>query len=339
MKFSVGYSLIDKYRFNEAVEEFSENISEIYFSWPGTPSGRNSNITADKIEREIDSLLNDLNWYSSMGLPLVLLFNGNCYGSEAVSRELINKNAEIVEKVRAKADTLASITTASPFIASKMKELFPGLQMRASVNMKVARIEAMEYLKEIFDFFYLAKELNRDMDRIREMKEWASENNREIGILVNSGCLNYCSNQVFHDNLVAHESEISNYDPQYYQPVQCRKFLQDRKNWKHLLSSSNWIRPEDLGRYEKFFDSVKLATRMHFNPYMVLAAYSGASHKGNILDLTEPGFSGIIAPGILENDNFPDGWSTRRCTGNEAEVLLPKIFKNMKYGIFNPVNI
>ena len=28
-------------------------------------------------------------------------------------------------------------------------------------------------------------------------------------MLANSGCLNFCAAQIFHDNLVAHESEVS----------------------------------------------------------------------------------------------------------------------------------
>ena len=339
MKFSVGYSLIDNYRFNEAVEDFSDSISEIYFSWPGIPSGRSSNIPSGQRDMEIERLLCDLSRYSGMGLPLVILFNGNCYGSEAVSSELIKKNVEIVDTVCSKAGKLSSITTASPFIASKMKELFPDLQIRASVNMRIAKTEAMEYLKDNFDFFYIAKELNRNIVQIKEMKTWASQNDKKIGLLANSGCLNYCSNQTFHDNLVAHESELKDFNTEYYQPIQCRKFLQNRKNWKHLLSSSNWIRPEDLGFYEELFESVKLATRMHFNPYMVIAAYSSAVHKGNILDLTEPGFSGIISPEILENDRFPYGWSAQKCTSEEAEDLLPGLLKEVSYGVVNPVKI
>ena len=337
MKFSVGYSLIDNYRFNEAVEEFSESISEIYFSWPGLPSGRSSNIPADEIAQETELLMNDLCRYAGLGLKLVILFNGNCYGAESVSEELIKRNAKLVEQVYKETGSLHAITTASPFIALKMKECFPDLQIRASVNMRIAHTEGMEYLRGNFDFFYLAKELNRDIERIKEMKRWAADNGKEIGLLVNSGCLNYCSNQSFHDNLVAHESELKGFDPGYYQPVQCRKFLRERKNRRHLLCSSNWIRPEDLDCYEDLFDSVKLATRMHSNPYMILAAYSRGAHRGNILDITEPGFSNIVAPEIIENDCFPEGWSSRRCTSDEADALLPKLLKKMNYRVVNPI--
>ena len=337
MKFSIGYSLIDNCRFNEAVEEFQESISEIYFAWPGTPSGRSDSITDERdYEIKTEGLLDDLRRYSSMGISLVILFNGNCYGEEAVSPRLSDSVISIIEYVRKEAETLSAVTTASPFLALKIKERFPDLQIRASVNMKIAETVSMEYLADCFDFYYIAKELNRRPGRIAELKKWAVENGKEIGMMVNSGCLNHCSNQIFHDNLVSHEQEITDFNPAFYQPVQCRVFLSNRKNWKHMLCSSNWIRPEDLGVYETLFDSVKLATRMHSNPYMVIAAYTSGRHRGNILDLTEPGFSGITAPEIIENESFPEGWSCRECSWEEAEALLSRVLKNVQPGICIP---
>ncbi len=339
MKFSIGYSLIDSFRFNETVDTFRKNISEIYFAWPGTPSGRSGAVKDEaELSGKIGTLLEDLEWYSSMGLPLVILLNGNCYGADAVSRELAESTARIIETVYKTAGSLKSVTTASPFLALKIKERFPELQIRASVNMKISDPAGMEYLSDRFDFFYIAKELNRNIEEIRRLRKWAFEHNKEIGMLVNSGCLNFCSNQVFHDNLVAHEADIRDFNPEYYQPVQCRKFLAERKNWKHLLCSSNWIRPEDLKLYEGLFEFVKLATRMHSNPYMVLAAYSSGRHRGNILDLTEPGFSGITAPEIIENESFSEGWSARQCSPDEAEEMLPRLLRNVDYGILDPVN-
>ena len=41
------------------------------------------------------------------------------------------------------------------------------------------------------------------------LKAWADANGKSLHFLVNSGCMNYCSGQSFHDNLVAHEAEIA----------------------------------------------------------------------------------------------------------------------------------
>ena len=78
-----------------------------------------------------------------------------------------------------------------------------------------------------------------------------------------------------------------------------------------MLLQNTWIRPEDLHNYEDLFDTVKLATRMHSLPGMVIDAYVRRSFFGNTLDLFEPGFSKAIAPYVINNDAFPKDWFTQ----------------------------
>jgi hypothetical protein len=96
--------------------------------------------------------------------------------------------------------------------------------------------------------------------------------------------------------------------------------------WNHLKKSdenklamlqSTWIRPEDLHHYDDLFDTVKLATRMHPAPFMVLEAYAKRRFTGNLLDLFEPGFASIIAPHILDNSAFSPDWFEKvlKCQG------------------------
>ncbi len=331
MKFSVGYSLIAREQFNEAIDTYRENIAEIYFSWPGMGSGR-ANIlhSQEEYDPKVNTLVGDLSAYARMGIPLVMLFNANCYGDKAVSRELMQEVFETIDHVQTQAGRLQAITTASPFIAKKVKQQYPGIQIRASVNMRINTAFAMDYLSDRFDFFYLAKELNRDIQKLKELKSWAASHDKQVGILVNSGCLNNCPNQTFHDNLVAHEGELNGFDPSYYQPVLCRRLLVDTKNRHYLLSESNWIRPEDIDEYRELFRMVKLATRMHLNPFMVIGAYSRATHRGNTLDLMEPGFSEILYPHMIANNQFPKGWSMNIHSKEESIAILSELVKSVK---------
>ena len=118
-------------------------------------------------------------------------------------------------------------------------------------------------------------------------------------MLANSGCLNFCSAHNFHDNLVAHESEISEMDNAYEFTGICREYLSCKKNYRALIDNTNFIRPEDIHKYEAFFDSVKLATRVHKNPSAVLKSYINGKYCGNILDILEPAHS--IYPYVIEN--------------------------------------
>ena len=120
--------------------------------------------------------------------------------------------------------------------------------------------------------------------------------------IANSGCLNFSSNQTFHDNLVAHESGIvkmENVKTKY--PSPCWEYMEEATNWAAYLQNS-WIRPEDIHNYEQWFQVAKLATRMHSNPRRVLSAYARQKHRGNMMDLTEPSFSSLL---ILRRTKTP----------------------------------
>ena len=78
-----------------------------------------------------------------------------------------------------------------------------------------------------------------------------------------------------------------------------------------MLLENTWVRPEDIHKYEELFDTVKLATRMHSLPGMVIDAYARGRFIGNLLDLFEPGFGVALRPFIINNSAFPDDWFKR----------------------------
>jgi hypothetical protein len=57
---------------------------------------------------------------------------------------------------------------------------------------------------------------------------------------------------------------------------------------------------------------------MHARPRMVVAAYAARRHRGNLLDLFEPGYSPALAPNYLDNSAFPADWfgRTEGCSRN-----------------------
>ena len=68
---------------------------------------------------------------------------------------------------------------------------------------------------------------------------------------------------------------------------------------QEALRDTNFIRPEDIHKYEPYFETAKLATRIHRNPAMVLDSYVRGRYSGNILELLEPAHS--IYPYVVEN--------------------------------------
>lgn len=316
MQFAVGYQLAepDEESFVAIVREFRAHVAEVYFPWIGHPSGRSPIGDAADAEAGLARFEQDLRDLRGLGVKLNILFNANCYGAHGMSREL---EAEIV-RVMTRLDELAggveSATTTSPAIAHILKQHCPRVERRASVNMRIGTIAGMEYLAHLFDTYYVQRDCNRDLASLRELKSWADAHGKRLGLLANSGCLRHCSGQTFHDNLVAHESEVSQMDnlPDFM-PYTCWQHLRERAHWPVVLQGT-WIRPEDLHHYEELFPVVKLATRLHQRPHAVLRAYAQGRFAGNLLDLLEPGFSRAFAPWVLDNTRFPADWFARTST-------------------------
>ena len=89
MRFSVGYQAdtvwIDELVFRQ------DMIHDVYFAFGAMPSGRMA-VT------ETEHQLEDLGRLADAGISLHLLFNANCYGALAQSREFFNEIGEIVER-------------------------------------------------------------------------------------------------------------------------------------------------------------------------------------------------------------------------------------------------
>ena len=303
MKYSVGYQMCDGTGFLEHIVRLKEKIQEVYFSWGDFPNGRNNQLkktglTPWQAQRRQEE---ELQYLSENGLRFNLLFNATCYGKDSQSRAFFNKVGETVDYIGERMG-LDSVTTTSPLIAKFIKNNFPQLNVRASVNMGVGTVHGMDYVSEYFDSFYIQREYNRDFGRIRKLKEWCESAGKKLYALANGGCLNHCSAHVFHDNLVSHETEISAMDNGYAFRGICADYLTREGNAGALLTKTSFIRPEDIGLYESLFPMMKLATRVHERPGRVLKAYlEDERYSGSILDLLEPNQTALFYPWLLEN--------------------------------------
>jgi collagenase-like PrtC family protease len=314
LRFAVGYQLPepDEEPLTQIVAEFRDRLAEVYFPWLDMPSGR-SPMSARGGEVQWDAqqvLERDLHALKGLGLKLNLLFNANCYGGQALSQALHSRVCSIVAHLL---DTcgLDVVTTTSLLVARTVQQQFPEVEVRASVNMRLGTARAMDYVAEYFDSFTMQREYNRDLGRIAELKAWAEERGKALHFLANSGCLSWCSGQSFHDNLVAHEAQISEtVNVSGWNPSVCWGYYSDPAHWVALLQST-WVRPEDLHHYEGLFPVAKLATRMHANPRKVIQAYCQGRFRGNLLDLFEPGHGPLLGRHVIDNTRFPEDWFQR----------------------------
>ena len=325
MKFAVGYQYFDpgEESLVDIVQDYAGSVEEVFFAWLDQPSARSPAASASGLDgREGEErLVADLLRLKALGVKLDLLFNANCYGEGSLSRELAETVRSTVARLLDKVG-LDVVTTTSLLVAEVMGRQFPELEVRASVNMRLGTIDALEQVRDIFDGFYLQREYNRDLKRLGEVRAWCAANGKKLCLLANSGCLNFCAAQTFHDNLVAHLEGINaTKNIEGFNPILCQRHYANRANWPSILRNSSWIRPEDVRRYEGMVPLMKLATRTHPNPRQVVHAYASGKFGGNLLDLTEPGHGTRFGNHILDNTRFPADWFDRTsgCSGECAQ--------------------
>lgn len=314
LKLAIGYQLPDEDEppFAELVSDYREHVAELYFPWLDMPSGRSPMSVRDgSVDWTAQAKLGqDLRAVRALGVRLDLLLNANCYGDQALSVELTNHVLSLLAYLQETVG-LDVVTTTSLLLARVAKQHFPDLEIRASVNMRLGTIRALEPVADLFDSFYVQREYNRHLDHLAELRAWADAHGKSMHALVNSGCLNSCAGQTFHDNLVAHERGISRTgNVEDWNPHLCWNYYQRREHWVAFLQNS-WIRPEDLDRYSALIGVAKLATRQHANPRRVVHAYATRRFTGNLPDLLEPGHAPLFAPHLLDASRLPADWFSR----------------------------
>ena len=289
------------------------SVREVYFPWVDEPSGRPKlGFEEENDPEELEAALKrDLTRLRGAGVRLDLLLNANCYGAEAMSVAMEKRIAVIVGKLDSWGCRPEVCTTASPFVARTLKAMSPDIEVRASVNMRLTTLQAFRYLAPLFDSYYIGRDVQRNLETVERFSRWCHDNGKKLCILANSGCLRNCPWQTYHDNLIAHsDAAMKTENVKGWNPHLCWTLYRDRDNFAEILKAT-WVRPEDIHRYEGLVDVVKLATRQHANPDMVISAYERGAFEGNLLDLFEPGFSPAFFPNFIDNVVFPSDWFER----------------------------
>lgn len=338
MNFAIGYKhACEGERFSSLACSYPE-VKEVYFPWVDEPSGRPllGYGEGDDSATIKDVLREELTLIKASGRRLDLLLNANCYGELAMSRELEMRVCAIIGELEDWGCRPDIVTAASPFIARTVKKYFPDIETRASVNMRLTTLQAMRYLSPWFDSYYIGRDVQRNLPTLKRFSGWAHAEGKKIGLLANSGCLRNCPWQTYHDNLISHSAAaLEHMSAPGFNPHLCWTLYQSAENLPELLKAT-WIRPEDLELYEPYVDFIKLATRQHSMPRLVVDAYVSKEFRGNVADLLEPGFSPALYQHglmILDNSRFPSDWAsmTGHCDRECTECgYCEKVFDQIK---------
>lgn len=297
-KLAVGHFL--NADFQAVCEECLPSVREVFFAWPGVASCRPAtNFTPELRAR----MIGDLKWSRANGLELDTLFNCNCYGDISISAELADLVSRTLGEMDAEGLFPETVTTTSPFVAKIIRDRFPSVKIRWSVNQRVHGTVGFEYVLDDFDSFYVSRERHRDLAWLEMVSAWAREHGKTIGMQANSGCLRQCPYQTFHDNLHGHDEIRQNAIGQRdfgFSYFLCRRTFSDPAQAEEFLRGT-WIRPEDMPLYARHVDFVKLSTRRHPDPGAVVRAYSRCEYSGDLAMLMDPVFP--ISP-AYDNEVF-----------------------------------
>ncbi len=316
LKFSVGYPCTAPLSFFNTVAPYLDCIGELYFALDGFATGRAVFDNDPRYDGE--KLHTELKRFSEQGVRLNLLLNGNCNGGEAISQTLAQRVCQTVGELYDQFG-LQTVTTASPFIAQTIKRYYPDIDVRASVNMWIDGVSGMEQCADLFDSFYVKRDYHYCLDEIQAQHDWCHQNGKRLYLLANSGCIPHCAFHTFHDNMIAHSAEVARMPKQAdFEPYACRRLMADPQN-RYRILSGNLVRPEDVHHYEKLVDGIKLATRIHPFPAIVIGAYKRERWNGDVSSLTEPGFGDMLTPYMLDNTAIPPDYWDRRTTCARAK--------------------
>lgn len=285
--------------FKEVCARNLPRIRETFFAWPGVLSCRPApDFTPELRER----MVSDLRWARENGVLLDTLFNCNCYGERAVSSELADFAENALREMDAAGLLPDIVTTTSPFLATMFRRSRPALEIRLSVNMRVHGSTGFEPVAELFDSFYVSREIQREPRRLAAISQWARANGKKIGMQANSGCLRQCAFQQFHDNMHGHNriAQSKAGEALGFSPFLCKTHFAKPGSEEDFLRET-WLRPEDMPEYEPFVDVVKLATRRHPDPAAIVDAYAGYRFAGDTAALMD---ARHVFPRIFRNEAF-----------------------------------
>ena len=290
---AVGW--FDNRPFVDSCEEFLPRIKEVFFAWPGVKASRPMDAWTPTRRKQ---LLNDLRWARAHGIELDAIFNANCYGDIAISETLADHVTEVLREMDALGLFPEHLTTTSPFIATVVRARFPSVKIRLSINMDIENEIALSYMGELYDAFYVGRNKHRQIDYVSRIAAWAHARGKTVGLQANVGCLRDCPFHQFHNNLHGHDrlGQSAAGEKFGFSVFRC-KTNYARGRYEDFLRAI-WIRPEDLPRYEKHVDVIKLATRRHPAPEKIIRAYATYDYAGDLAEIMDPCFT---FPMAIEN--------------------------------------
>lgn len=274
--------------------EHGNTVREIYLNAPQaiTGSGRVGNPTTT------EELIATVETIHGAGIRVDLTMNSTCDGGDWYAPETLARQIGFIRTMHEE-HGVEVVTLANPFLIEQARAACPHLEISASVLADIdcfSRAEA--FARAGATTLCVDTSINRDLKLLRQIRQNLAV---ELKLMVNEGCLNKCPFRKFHMNLISHKSQEEEGEGTSFS-FACGDII-GRDGGQ--IFKSNWIRPEDLRRYEGVTNFFKIVGR-DMMPSKVLrcaTAYLNESYDGNLFDLlcSSIGYFGIEFRAHIDN--------------------------------------
>ena len=279
LKFSMPYDgnpeIIYDLIHTRETEKCKNTVDEIYFSDSAIyGSGR--------VPKKGINTIDTIKLIHKNDIRANLVINSTCDGTKAYDLKTIERLVKVITKLH-RTCKLDALTIANPLLIQTIKNRLPQIHITASVLGEIDSVQrAIFYDKLGADVIVPDRDINRDFKTLKEIKEAIGT---KLRIMVNEGCMYRCPYRIFHFNYMAHLSK-ENKSPTDHFFNNCS--LIDKMD-PFQVFKSNWIRPEDTGKYKEITALFKISGRTRDEDWInnTTKAYLNGTYEGNILDLMD----------------------------------------------------
>lgn len=216
------------------------------------------------------------------GTEIIVAFNTPCMGGKEALPDFQKEFYDYLSNIENAG--IKKIILTHPLLMRYVVKNFPKLEIIVSVFAEVDNLDKVKYFEDLgAKRIAIPHELNRNL---KKLEMFVNNSKMNMEVILNLACAHYCTRGDFHCMHVGHCTEnMIRLMPGDYYTDSCDQFRVNRP-WEMLCE--DWIRPEDIWRYENIgIEYFKIAGRATSTSWITRAvtAYALRRWDGNIFEL------------------------------------------------------
>ncbi|MCD7811947.1 MAG: U32 family peptidase [Ruminococcus sp.] len=243
-----------------------------------------------------------------MGIRFNYLLNPLCLGNRDVLPEEHRKIVAFLDQLYE--GGIRWVTVCSPYLLKIIKNRYADMNITIGLYAFITNLQqAVQWVQMGANEITMSQSYNRNFPALEILLKTLKDEEVNIRLIANNGCLHECPFAVSHGSAASHSSAEQDESSSQYFDYNIINCYNRKINTPDNILASDWIRPEDLHYYEELCDKtgnhrllMKLVERTKSTDFLirVIDAYRTQHYDGNLIDL----FNWIGNNGIdTGNDN------------------------------------